>query len=212
MNVLVIDDHPLVQQAISLVLRHADPGASIRIAGTLEEGLALATAAPPDLALLDLALPRLAGLDALDTWRRRFPDVRVVILSAAADGATISRALACGASGFIPKGSSADIVEHALRLVIAGGRYVPPEVLAEHASTAVPAHAAPGVAGAGLTARQLDVLRLLASGESNKGIARTLEMAERTVKDHVTAIFRALHVTSRSQAAVEAVRRGLGQS
>jgi DNA-binding NarL/FixJ family response regulator len=117
-----------------------------------------------------------------------------------------------GAAGFIPKSSTNEVMETAVRLVLAGGKYLPPEVLARRTATA-PSTRQPGntaaVATLGLTERQMQVLRLIARGASNKAICRELGLAERTVKAHVTAVFRALNVDSRTQAALAAARLGL---
>jgi len=212
---LVIDDHPLIQEAISNVLRRLEPDAAIDVAGDCERGLLLAgQRTEPDLVLLDLNLPGLSGITALKLWRKRFPGIPVVVVSAATDQQTVLAAIGAGAVGFVPKASSNEVMLNALRLVLAGGRYLPPEILARSSGDEVmPPRARqvtkPCVETLGLSARQAEVLKLIARGASNKGICRELGLAERTVKAHVTAVFRALKVTSRTQAAIEASKLGL---
>jgi DNA-binding NarL/FixJ family response regulator len=136
--------------------------------------------------------------------------VPVVILSALDDQATVLGAMAAGAAGYIPKSSSNDVMKHAIQLVLAGGKYLPPALLIDpEAPPRSQKKQRLPPAALGLTERQMAVLRLLANGASNKVICRELGLAERTVKAHVTAVMRSLNVSSRTQAAVEAVRRGL---
>jgi DNA-binding NarL/FixJ family response regulator len=217
MRALVVDDHPLIQEAVGNVLRRLDAQAEVAVAGDCERGLAIAgDGGELDLVLLDLNLPGLSGIPALKLWRARFPGVPVAILSATADQKAVLAAIGAGAAGFIPKSSTNEVMLSALRLVLAGGKYLPPEVLMS--SGALPAaprkrHSASlSLETLGLTGRQTDVLRLLAKGASNKVICRELGLAERTVKAHVTAVLRALEVSSRTQAAIEAAKLGLGSA
>ena len=213
MRALIIDDHPLIQDAASNVLRRIDAQIDIDVASDCEHGFEIASrGAEPDLVLLDLNLPGLSGIAALKTWRTRFPGIPVIVLSAATDKQTVIAALGAGAAGFIPKSSSNEVMLNAIRLVQAGGKYLPPEVLSGSGSTGSSPRPRPGtlsVETLGLTARQIDVLRLIAQGASNKLICRELGLAERTVKAHVTAVFRALKVSSRTQAAIAASNLGL---
>jgi DNA-binding NarL/FixJ family response regulator len=212
---LVVDDHPLIQEAVSNVLRRLEPQVVIDVAGDCERGLDLAADGPePDLLLLDLNLPGLSGIPALKLWRTRYPGIPVVVLSAATDQQTVLAAIGAGAAGFIPKSSSNEVMLNALRLVLGGGKYLPPEVLSRSTGdVATSPRARHGttlsIETFGLSARQAEVLKLIARGASNKVICRELGLAERTVKAHVTAIFRALKVTNRTQAAIEASKLGL---
>lgn len=217
MRALVVDDHPLIQEAVSNVLRCLEPEADIAVAGDCEHGLQLAgQGTEPDLVLLDLSLPGLSGIPALKLWRTRFPGVPVAILSASCDQPTVLAAIGAGACAFIPKSSTNDVMVNALRLVLAGGKYLPPEILAPAPGPSTPQRlrrgTAPSMEALGLTGRQIDVLRLIAKGASNKHICRELGLAERTVKAHVTAILRALKVSSRTQAAIEATKLGIGEA
>ncbi len=215
MRALVVDDHPLIQEAVKSVLRRLDPEMAIDVASDCEHGLDIAqNIAEPDLVLLDLNLPGVSGIPAVKLWRTRYPGTAVVVLSATTDAQIMLAAMSAGAAGFIPKSSSNEVMLNALRLVMGGGRYVPPELLPLSGSSdgsprrTRPA-AMPSVEKLGLSARQIEVLTLIARGAPNKTISRELGLAERTVKAHVTAVFRALKVTSRTQAAIEASRLGL---
>ena len=211
MRALIVDDHPLIQHAVGNVLREIDAAVDVVVAGDCERGLAIAGEGPePDLVLLDLNLPGLSGISAVKLWRSRFPGVPLVVLSALDDAQTVLRAIGAGAAGYIPKSSSNEVMQHAARLVLAGGKYLPPELLLHTgAATKITGRVALSTSTLGLTERQIDVLKLIARGVSNKVICRELGLAERTVKAHVTAILRALKVSSRTQAAVEAIRFGL---
>jgi DNA-binding NarL/FixJ family response regulator len=209
MKFLVIDDHPLIGEALRQVVGRLDASAQVLEAARCEAGLEIAER-NPDLALvvLDMRMPGLSGVPALRAWRRAFPAVPVVVVSASEDRSAILAALEGGAAGFIPKSSPARVIENALRLVMAGGRYVPPEVLAQAGAPDSPRKAA-SLEHLGLTDRQLQVLRLIVRGKPNKLIGRELGLAERTVKAHVSAVFRALNVESRTQAVIAAAGLGL---
>jgi DNA-binding NarL/FixJ family response regulator len=162
------------------------------------------------LILLDLNLPDRDGFSVLSELRERYPAISVVVLSGQQDRASVVKALDLGALGFIPKTGQRDVMLGALRLVFAGGIYIPPEILAREAPPqpspalsrlgADTAHVTP--ANLGLTGRQLDVLALLMQGKSNKAICRILNLAEPTVKNHVTAVLKALKVNSRVEAVI----------
>jgi DNA-binding NarL/FixJ family response regulator len=135
--------------------------------------------------------------------RKRFPTIAVVVLSALQDRDSVLRALDVGAIGFIPKSASRDVMVNALRLVLAGGVYIPPEALTRPAANDATAPARPtSPAELGLTERQLEVLALMMQGKSNKVISRLLDVAEPTVKHHVTAILKALKVANRTEAVI----------
>ncbi len=211
MNILVVDDHPLIREALVGSLQRLGAGVAVRPAADCERALALAGAGPePDLVLLDLNLPQLSGLAALKAWRSRFPAVPVVVLSADVERSMMLAALGAGAAGYVPKSTSSEVLLGAVRIVLDGGRYLPPELLSASASAAPRLRPTPAsLDQLGLTARQLEVLKLLAGGAPNKVIGRELGLAERTVKAHVTALIRALKVSSRTQVALAAARLGL---
>src|SRR4029453_8854140 len=138
MRAVVIDDHPLIQEAVSSVLRRLDANVAIDVAGDCERGFDIASRAPePDLVLLDLNLPGLSGIAALKVWRERFPGVPVIVLSASTDRQTVLAALGAGAAGFIPKSSSNEVMLSAVRLVQAGGKYLPSEILSGGSATGI---------------------------------------------------------------------------
>ena len=201
MRALVVDDHPLVHEILPVMLRKALGDVSVASEGTLEAGLARAGGSvAPDLVLLDLGLPGCDGLEALERFRREFPKLPLVVLSGNCDRDSILRALEAGAVGFIPKTSKPDVMIAALKVVAAGGTYVPPEAL-EGSDTKARA--------LDLTERQRDVLRLILKGYNNERIAAELAIAPNTVKQHAHAIFAALGVSTRAEAMVAAARRGL---
>lgn len=204
MRVLVVDDHPILHEVLGAVARSVFRGADVCFAKSLEEAFEHADGAAPDLTLLDLGLPGCAGLDALCAFRGRFPAARIVVVSATEDRASVMRALGMGAAGYVPKTHAPPLIAAALRVVSEGGTYVPPQAVNGEAQPAHPAR--PSV---GLTERQLDVLRLIAKGLANKEIARHLHIARDTVKQHAKALYSALGITTRSQAANAAERRGI---
>jgi len=213
MRILVIDDHPLVHDALGTVLGGVAPELEVAGASALEEGLALAAREPrPELALLDLNLPGYSGLAALERWRQELPDVPVVVLSADAARERVMAAIDLGAMGFIPKTAKMGAMRDALQRVLSGHIFVPAEVLrqadTEAAAGVVPAAPA-SAAELGLTGRQLDVLALVLRGLPNKLICRELGLAEGTVKIHVSAVLRKLGAANRTQAVLAANRLGL---
>jgi DNA-binding NarL/FixJ family response regulator len=201
MRALVIDDHPLVHEIMPAMLRKAIGAVSVASEGTLEGGLARAGGSvPPDLVLLDLGLPGCRGLEALLRFRREFPKLPLIVLSGDCERGSILGALEAGAVGFIPKTSKPDVMVAALKVVAAGGTYVPPEAL-EGADAKVPT--------LNLTERQREVLQLILKGYNNERIATELAIAPNTVKQHAHAVFSALGVSTRAEAMVAAARRGL---
>ena len=214
MRILLVDDHTLFREALLHVLRQFDDTAVVIEASTAREAIRLAAHYHDlDLILLDLTLPGLNGLSALPELHELRPTAPLVILSASEDSVDVRQALDAGAMGYIPKSSSSHEMITALRLVLAGEVYVSPAMLAaveglEAVAVQVTA-AAVRESADGLTPRQLEVLRLMAQGLSNKGICKRLNVAEGTVKLHVTAIMRALNTCNRTQAVIEATRRGL---
>jgi len=214
LKVLVVDDHPLICEALRQVLRALDRNIELLEASNGERALAEADRSDSlDLILLDLALPDADGFEVLRELRERHPSFPVVVLSASENADIVMRALDAGAMGFIPKTSSNEVLLGALRLVLSGGVYLPAEVLRQASS---PALAPKGVRGAepgyrdlGLTERQAQVLALVVQGKPNKIICRELDLAEGTVKIHVTAILKALGVTNRTQAVIAVGKLGL---
>jgi len=203
MKLLIIDDHSIVRAGLAALL--TEPGLEIEVlqAGSAGEGMREIDAHPDlDAVFLDLNMPDVDGFAALERIGKHRPELPVILLSSSEDPADVRRALAAGALGYLPKSSSPQTMMSVLRLVLAGEVYVPPLLLKEEAVTNGKADAR----SQALTGRQADVLRLLARGLSNKEIGRELLVSERTVKAHVTAVFKSLGVANRTQA-VEAARR-----
>ena len=221
MKILAVDDHPLIRDALSQVLKLLDPDMHLLSAASAQETLITATTHPDlNLVLLDLSLPDANGFEVLHQLREEHPGIPVVVLSATDDAATVMRALDDGAMGFIPKTSSNDVLLSALRLVLAGGVYLPAEVLRHSAATHPHAESNAQTTPAspqreltcrdlGLTDRQAEVLALVVQGKPNKLICRNLNLAEGTVKIHISSILRALNVTNRTEAVVAVGKLGL---
>jgi DNA-binding NarL/FixJ family response regulator len=212
MKILVVDDHALIREALRSVFRELlGTAARTMEAASMGEATGLVAEHPAfDLVTVDLTLPDGDGLAFLAFLRERHPSVCVVVLSAHHDRETVTRALDQGALGFIPKSASRQVMLSAFRLIFSGGIYVPPEALA---GVAGPPQAIAGPPAApsclGLTPRQRDVLALMMEGKSNKAICRILDLAEPTVKNHVTAILKATKATNRTEAVVAAGALGL---
>lgn len=205
-TVLIADDHELFRDGLKMVLQHLAPGTRCLTAGDHSEALELAKATPDlDLVLLDIRMPGMPWEEALRQLRADRPEVPVVILSALVDRGLITTAMRTGARGFIPKTSSSTVMVHAMNLVLSGGHYIPTLVLEDNAEDAQPEP----TNAAALTPRQMDVLRLVARGLSNRDIAHALDLSEGTVKLHVTAILKALGVPNRTSAVIAAARMGL---
>lgn len=215
MKILVVDDHPLVREAMAQLVMRLGGSIEVLEAQDCTRGLALARAHPDlDLVLLDLNLPGLSGIPALQRFRQEHPTTPVVIVSMFRDRDTVADVMRHGAVGFIPKSSDRETIVNALRLVLAGSIYVPQEAglgmsAAEDAlSAGIRGHAMSAVE-IGLTSRQGQVLALVMKGHANKEICRDLGLAERTVKAHLTAVLNALKVTNRTQAVIAASKLGL---
>lgn len=211
----VIEDHALVREGLMQALQALANGSAaveVRGAGSADEALLAlgdeSYVGDLDLILLDLMLPGTGGLALLGALRRRYRDVPVLVLSALDDEETVRRALRSGAAGFVSKASATETLLGAVREVLAGGRYVPPlidDVLSPR-SARQPRDIRQRF---GLTAGQMRVLELLVEGKTNREIGEVIGVTEGTVKIHVSAIFRALQVSNRSQAMLAAGRHGL---
>jgi DNA-binding NarL/FixJ family response regulator len=212
MKVLIVDDHALIRDALSRVLASLAPDMTVLEATDPRLALETIERQPDlDLVLLDLTLPGMHGLSVLQTLRQKYPAISVVVISATSDRDSVKRALDHGALGFIPKSSSNEVLQSALRLVLAGGIYVPPEILGRSGvdEPALPPIGLRTPAEIGLTERQAQILALVMKGKSNKLICRELDLAESTVKNQITAILKALNVTSRTQAVLAVEKLGL---
>ncbi|HKW44200.1 MAG TPA: response regulator transcription factor [Candidatus Eremiobacteraceae bacterium] len=197
----ICDDHPVVREGLASVLGRRPDLKIVASVGTVGDLLAAARTSAPDVVLLDLELPDGSGLVALDRLAPIAPQTRVVMFTVHESDDTVRAALNAGAMGYVRKGAPADEIAAAIRDVHAGRMHVQPHV------------AAWLVAGrrgrADLSPRQRDVLRLIADGRSNKQIAESLSITERTVKFHVTSIMNKLGVDNRAQAAAAATKKQL---
>lgn len=213
MRVLVIDDHPIIQDILRLILDSAFKDCCVEIAADLKTAADLASHdPPPDLVLLELGLPGYADVRALLQFRSLFPQPAVVVVSAKQDPKIVRRALQAGAAGYIPKTMPSRMIAPALRLVVAGAIYAPAELLVGPP----PVGAASRVSrddserqGLELTERQWHVLQLMMDGCKNREISDRLSIALGTVKQHLHAIFDKLGASTRSEAMVSALRRGV---
>jgi two-component system, NarL family, nitrate/nitrite response regulator NarL len=200
-KLLIIDDHPLFRDGLAALLRQASMENLVTPASSTEDALILADEQDFDAVFMDLVMPGLCGEAAVREFARRHPDLPVIVLSSSESASDVRRVLNAGASGYIPKSATAQTVVSALRLVLSGNIYVPPLLLAA-ASQATDRHAPDGPRSVSqLTDRQIDVLRYLKDGLSNKEISANLGIAEKTVKVHIAAIFKTLNVVNRTQAA-----------
>ncbi len=201
MKLLVIDDHPVMREGLSALLRQAGPDTQVVQAGSADEGLQLTEQHDDfDAVLLDLMMPGVGGFQAILEFGKKRPDLPVIVLSSSEDPRDVHKALSLGALGYVPKSASSSALLSAIRLVLSGEIYVPPLILNKQIEGAEQRDAPPTGAQR-LTDRQIEVLALLSKGQPNKTIATRLDLSEKTVKAHITAIFRALNVVNRTQAA-----------
>ena len=211
-KLLVIEDHALVREGLVQTLSQLSDETKISAVadydGAVEQ---LQNGGPFDLALLDLGLPGIDGLSCLKAFRKRYPSMPVVILSAFDDAQTVSKAMKSGAASFVPKTYSTERLLTVLREVLAGEVFTPEPVPAVSVAISPPIRMDVGVdpSDFGLSERLAEVLGLMASGKSNRDIAKILGLTEGTVKVHMTRIFKALRVTSRTQAMVVVNQRGI---
>ena len=206
MKILVIDDHRMFCDGLKLILAQLEERPEVLEADHCKMALKLADSHPDlDLVMLDINMPDMDGCDALKTFSERFPSLPVVMLTASESMRDMRRSFDAGASGYIPKSSSADIMLGAIRLVMAGSIYVPPSMAVKQRpvdsakSTPVDSE----ILGR-LTQRQTEVLRHLQDGISNKQIADRMGLSEATVKVHMSAILKTLGMHSRVEAALVA--------
>ncbi len=205
MKILIADDHNLFRAGLMQLLRQLADGIEIIEAANGAEALyQIQENTDIELAIFDLKLPDQDGITLLTESQAINPTLPVIILSASDEVTDMQRAIQAGALGYIPKSERGEVILSAIRLVMAGGLYIPKAL----ANPLPIARSVEGDAGK-LTARQLDVLRLLVKGASNKQIAYDLNLTEATVKSHVSTLFKTLAVQNRTQAALVAEKLGL---
>jgi DNA-binding NarL/FixJ family response regulator len=200
-SVMVVDDHPLMRVGIGAIINARKDMSVVAQAGTGEESLELYRRHQPDITLMDLRLPGLmSGVDAITAIRAIEPRARFIVVTTYDGDEDIHRALEAGAQGYVIKGMPYQTLVDALLRVHSGGRFLPPPVARALASR---------VPDSDLSARESEVLQLMAGGNSNKQIASALGITEATVKSHVSTILQRLDVNDRTQAVVTALQRGL---
>jgi DNA-binding NarL/FixJ family response regulator len=199
-NVLVVDDHPIVRVGIVAIINARPDMTVVAECGTGEEAVGLFEQHEPDIVLMDLRLPKMSGVEAIRTIRIRHPRACFVVLTTYEGDEDIYQALEAGARAYVIKGMPHEMLIDALRRVHAGHRFLPPAI-SRTLATRTP--------DSDLSAREREVLSLLARGETNKEIAQHLGITEATVKCHVSVILMRLQATDRTQAVVTALQRGL---
>jgi len=202
MKILLVDDHELFRDGLKLVVQQISDDVDIRECGNCAEAYRIIREDEGfDLILLDVDLPGISGMEGLEEFRKLDPCAPIVFLSGSDDSQMIRRALDMGVMGYIPKTLGSEIIIQALQLVLKGGRYIPDSVL----SPTEPPFRTETV----LTGRQKEILALLSRGKANKEIARILDITDNTVRVHISAIFQALKVNNRTEAALAALKQGL---
>jgi DNA-binding NarL/FixJ family response regulator len=195
MKILIVDDHQLFREGLVYILKNLEEGITILQAANYDGALNMMDEhADLDMVLLDLKMPGLDGYSLLETACISYPELPIAVLSAARDRKEMQRAIDLSAVGFIPKDTSGKLLMNAVRMMLDGGMYLPPEMAGQGEQTAA--------GRLDLTPRQFDVLNMIAAGAPNKLIAADLGISESTIKMHITAVFKALGVSSRTQAAL----------
>jgi DNA-binding NarL/FixJ family response regulator len=199
-RVLVVDDHILLRQGIAGILAPEPDIELIAEAGNGAEAIERFERHRPDVTLMDLQMPVLSGIDAITRITAQAPNARIIVLTTYRGDVQAVRALKAGARGYLLKSSLIDELLTAIRTIHAGQRYIPAEVAQD-----IAIHAAEEP----LSAREIDILALVATGKANKMVARELDVSEQTVKAHLRTIFQKLDVQDRTQAVTTALRRGI---
>jgi DNA-binding NarL/FixJ family response regulator len=203
-RIVVVDDHPVVREGLIASLEDDPEFEVVGAAGSIEEALPLVTARRPDVVLLDLELPGMDGLAGIPVLTAANPDARILVLTAYNTDERVLGAIRGGARGYLLKGAPLGEIARAIRAVHAGETYLEPRI-----ATKVVAELGPGRRAGTLSQREREVLRLIAGGQSNKQIARTLGITERTVKFHVTSVLNKLGAENRAHAVALAAHRAL---
>jgi DNA-binding NarL/FixJ family response regulator len=200
-RIVIVDDHPLFRDALRQAVAAAFADSETLVASSLDELVAkLETETDIDLILLDLAMPGVQGFSGLLLLRTEHPEIPVVIVSATGDPGTIRRAMDFGASGFVPKSQPVDRIRDAVKTVLDGGVWTPPNL--DLTGMADPDASSLAARLSTLTPQQIRVLMMLGEGLLNKQIAYKLGVSEATIKAHVSAILQKLGVDSRTQAVI----------
>ncbi len=211
MRILIVDDHALVRRGMSYVVKEGFPDADVSEAGSAAAALVILRAEKVDLALVDVRMPDLDGLDLLRSVKAEWPDIPVIMLSTYENAPYVKRALSDGASGYLLKDATPEDLSQAINVAMSGsGNVLSPRVIQNLFDDAESNSHNGRRSEFSLTQRENDILGLLSEGRSNRDIAQSLFLSEKTVKAHLAAIFRKLGVTNRTQAAMAAVSMGVG--
>jgi len=212
-RVVLADDQTLVREGLTLMLGLLDGIEVVGVAADGEEAVAAVLASRPDVALLDLRMPRVDGIEATRRLQEQAPTVEVVVLTTYADDESVMAALRAGARGYLTKDASSEEIEQAIRDAASGRTRLDPtvqgrlvELVTSGAAATAPGSVPPG---GPLTERETEVVKLMAQGMSNREIASTLFVTEATVKTHVNNVFSKLDVSDRAAAVAWAFRTGL---
>jgi two-component system NarL family response regulator len=200
-RVLIADDHPVVREGVAAMIERRPDMTVVGEAATGREAVAAYRAARPDVVLMDLRMPDMTGVEAIGAIRGEFPGARIIVLTTYDGDEDIYRGLQAGARAYLLKDAPRDDLLDAIRAVHAGQSRIPPAVAARLAERVL--------AGPELTARELEVLRGIVAGRSNKEIGAALGISEGTVKAHVNSILGKLGVADRTQAVTTALQRGI---
>ncbi|MFZ5963721.1 response regulator [Thalassococcus sp. BH17M4-6] len=203
-SVIIVDDHPLYGDALASAMRHVFKDCEIETAKSLGESLKLLDdGVEPDLVMFDLKLPDVTGISGFQSLRDRIPDTPILVISSLTSVDIVHAVMDAGAAGFLPKDASAQVLRQVLSDVSAGRKYLPKEYQKTGGTEARPLNCDGGNQRlADLTPQQTKIMKLICAGKPNKQIAYELNLAEATVKAHITALLRRLGVQNRTQAAV----------
>jgi len=199
-RILTVDDHALLREGIAALVNAESDMKLVAEASNGQEAIAKFRIHRPDVTLMDLQMPGLNGIEAINAIRSEFPNARIIVLTTYTGDVQVVRALQAGARGYLLKGHVHTELMETIRAVDAGQKRIPREIAAELAEH---------VADDNLTQREIDVLRLIAAGNSNKLIADHLSLSEATVKGHVTNILSKLAANDRTHAVTIGLRRGI---
>ncbi len=199
-RILTVDDHPLLRKGIAALVNGEPDLKLVAEASNGNEAIDAFRSHRPDVTLMDLQMPEVDGIDAIDRIRREFPEARIIVLTTYSGDTQVLRALKAGARGYILKGHVHKELLDAIRAVHAGQKRIPQEIAAQLAD-----HATDDA----LTEREIDVLKLVAAGNANKQIADRLSIGEATVKSHVSNILSKLGANDRSHAVTIGLKRGI---
>jgi two-component system, NarL family, nitrate/nitrite response regulator NarL len=210
MKLLIVDDHSILRDGLAALFEQVSPDFEVVQARDVVEGLSrLDQCDDFDLVILDLFIPGADGFEAISAFGRKRPELPVIVLSSSEDPGDVHKALASGALGYVPKSASQHVLLSAIKLVMNGDLYVPPLVLSKNRGPNSQFGDASKLREKSLTPRQVEVLFLLCEGNPNKTIAAKLNLSVKTVKAHISLIYKALNVANRMQASKAAREAGL---